>query len=411
MNFSRISTFSWRYFKAKKSTNAINIISWVSVSAIIVGTASLIIILSAFNGFESLVKSLYSSYYADIKIRPIKGKVLVLPEDQFHLIKNISGVQAVSLGIEEKALLQNESLQTIVNLKGVDSQYAKVSGVSGQLYRGSFNTGTSEKPGLVLGVGVEQALGIVSDRALFPISVYLPKKGILLPTNPLEALSVASAYPKGSFAIQSEFDNKFVFTDLGFMKAYLNYSADEYSYLELSVANYNNVSEIKKSIGHVLGEGYLIEDRYEQNKTLYATIRLEKFAIYGIFSIILIVAAFNMIGALSMLVLEKKKDIQILQAMGADSGVIRKIFLAEGVLLAFIGAASGIVLALLIYYLQVTYKLVPLQGASFLIDYYPVKLVATDFIAVVSTVFLIGITASWFPAARAAKQGIIELHS
>ena len=297
MNFSRISTFSWRYFKAKKSTNAINIISWVSVSAIIVGTASLIIILSAFNGFESLVKSLYSSYYADIKIRPAKGKVLVLSEAQFHLITNEPGVQAVSLGIEEKALLQNESLQTIVNLKGVDSQYAKVSGVSGQLYRGNFNTGTSEKPGLVLGVGVEQALGIVSDRTLFPISVYLPKKGILLPTNPLEALSVASAYPRGSFAIQSEFDNKFVFTDLGFMKSYLNYSADEYSYVELSVVNYNKVAEIKKSIGNVLGAGYLIEDRYEQNKTLYATIRLEKFAIYGIFSLILIVAAFNMIGS------------------------------------------------------------------------------------------------------------------
>ena len=147
-----------------------------------------------------------------------------------------------------------------------------------------------------------------------------------------------------------------------------------------------------------------MEDRYEQNRSLYSTIRLEKLAIYGIFSLILIVAAFNMIGALSMLVLEKKKDIQILQAMGASQSMIRKIFLSEGLLLAFVGNGGGVLIALILYYLQINYKLVPLEGASFVIDYYPVKLVLGDFIAVITTVFVIGIFASWFPAARAAKE-------
>ena len=404
MNFSTVLKFSWRYFKAKKSTNAINIIAWVSVSAIMVGSASLIIILSAFNGFESLVKSLYGSYYADVKISPAKGKVFSLTEAQLNKINAVEGVNYLSKGVEEKALIQNESLQTIVVIKGVDSAYSKVSGVHEKMYRGQFNVGSPEKPGMVMGVGVEQALGVVSDRTIFPVSVYLPKKGTGQSLNPLDALGMASVNPTGSFAIQSEFDNKYVFTDIGFLKTYLNYAEDEFSYLELSVNDYGNVDEVKNKILALLGSGFVVENRYEQNKALYNTIRLEKLAIYGIFSMILIVATFNMIGALSMLVLEKKKDIQILQAMGASKKTIHRIFLTEGILLAFVGNGGGVLIALTLYYLQINYKLVPLEGASFVIDYYPVKLVLADFIAVISTVFVIGILASWFPAARAAKE-------
>ena len=190
----------------------------------------------------------------------------------------------------------------------------------------------------------------------------------------------------------------------------MNYNQNEYSYVELGLVDYKQVAEVKKGLKSLLGSSFLIEDRYEQNRSLYATIRLEKFAIYAIFSLILIVAAFNMVGALSMLVLEKQKDIQILQAMGAARGMIRKIFLAEGLLLAFIGTFGGVLISLLLYYLQINYKLVPLEGASFVIDYYPVKLVLGDFVAVVSTVFIIGILASWVPSARAARQ-TFDLHS
>ena len=410
MKISIILKFSWRYFKAKKSTNAINIISWVSVSAIMVGSASLIIILSAFNGFESLVKSLYGSYYADIKVRPSTGKVLFLNESQLKKIRGLEGVKNISRGVEEKALLQNESLQTIVIIKGIDSEYTRVASGQEKMYHGQFNVGNQEKPGLVMGVGVEQALGVTSDRTMFPVSVYLPKKGTSLSVNPLDALGLATAYPMGSFAIQSEFDNKYVLTDLDFLKTYLNYNADEFNYLEIKVSDYSKVAEVKKNISSLLGSGFVVEDRYEQNRSLYSTIRLEKLAIYGIFSLILIVAAFNMIGALSMLVLEKKKDIQILQAMGASQSVIRKIFLSEGLLLAFVGNGGGVLFALILYYLQINYKLVPLEGASFVIDYYPVKLVLGDFVAVITTVFIIGILASWFPAARAAKESY-QLHS
>ncbi len=410
MRFKPILTFSWRYFKAKKSTNAINVISWVSVSAIVVGTASLLIILSAFNGFEDLVKTLYASYYADLKGSPAKGKVLILEPAKLKQLRTIDGISLISTGVEEKALLQNGSLQTIVNIRGVDTNFIHLSGIREKMYHGKFDLGLTEKPGVVLGVGVEQALGLMSDRSVYPVSIYIPRKGQTASLDPLSALGMGIVYPTGSFAIQSEFDNKYAFTDINFLKTYLNYGTDEYSAVEFKLGPGSNIENIKYQIRQVLGEGIVLGDRYEQNRTLYKTIKMEKLAIYGIFTLILLVAAFNMVGSLSMLVLEKRKDIQVLMAMGADTSVIKKIFLAEGVLLGVIGTVGGVAFALLLYYLQVTYKLVPLQGASFLIDYYPVKIVYSDFILVTTTVFCIAIGASWIPASKASKE-VFELRN
>jgi lipoprotein-releasing system permease protein len=397
-------TFAWRYFKAKKTTNAINVIAWVSVTAITVGTAALIIILSAFNGFESLVKSLYSSFYSDIRIEPVTGKTMVLTDQQLNAMHEIHGLKAVTRLAEEKALLQNGEFQTVVYLKGVDSDYGKVAGVPANIVRGNFDLGNADSPRVVMGVGIENAIGVFTDRAILPLTIYLPKKGANDLSNPLEALSVGLVRTSGSFAIQQEFDNKYVLTNLDFARQYLNFSDDEYSAVEISVESQDQVQMVKQGLVNLLGNKVKVLDRYEQNKTLYSTIRLEKWAIYGIFTLILLVAAFNMVGALTMLVLEKQKDIQVLQAMGASRPMIRKIFLTEGLVLAGIGATLGILLAVTLYYLQINYKLVPLQGESFLIDYYPVKLVAGDFLLVTLTVILIGLLASWFPASRAAKQ-------
>jgi lipoprotein-releasing system permease protein len=397
-------TFAWRYFKAKKSTNAINIISWVSVTAIIVGTASLIIILSVFNGFENLVKSLYSSFYTDLRIAPAKGKTLLLSSEQVEMIRGSKGIRNISLVAEEKALLQNGDFQAIVFVKGVDENYIHVSGVADKMIKGKFEIGNVDAPGAVMGVGIENAIGVLSDRSILPLTLYLPKKGVKDFSNPLESLSQGQLVPSGSFAIQQDFDNKYLITNLEFMKLYVGLADNEYSAVEIALDDASEENAIQKNLQQKLGDRYIVQTRYEQNKTLYSTIQLEKWAIYGIFSLILLVAAFNMIGALTMLVLEKKKDIQVLQAMGADRSVIRRIFLTEGIVLALIGAGAGIVIALLLYFIQVTYKIVPIEGSSFLINYYPVKLVPSDFVLVLATVFIIGLLASWVPALRASRQ-------
>ena len=397
-------TFAWRYFKAKKSTNAINIIAWVSVTAIAFATAALLVLWSAFNGFEGLVKSLYSTFYTDLKVTAASGKTIVLTPAQIAKLNKLNNVRNLSLVAEEKALLQNRDYQAIIELKGVDSNYTRVTTVEQSLVRGKFLLGDAENPGAVMGVGIENAVAILSDRAIGALTIYLPKKGVDDMSNPLASFNEGKIIPNGAFAIQQDFDNKYVLTNLDFVRQHMGFKPDEYTAVEIAITNTDKEKITKNEVQQFLGPDYLVQTRYEQNSSLYNVMRLEKYAIFGIFILVLVVAAFNMIGALSMLVLEKQKDIQILQSMGATRSWIQKVFLTEGIMLAAIGAGIGIIMALLICFLQLQFKLIPLEGTSFVIDYYPVKLVFTDFVIVAVTVFIIATTASWLPSKRAASQ-------
>jgi lipoprotein-releasing system permease protein len=399
--------FAWRYFKAKKSTNAINIISWVSVLAIAVGTASLIILLSVFNGFEDIVKSLYADFYTDLKIIPASGKTITVSEQQMEKLKAYPSIQAFSFVMEEKALLQNGDLQTIVYLKGVDSQYRHVAGVAGKMVKGNFSIGTSDKPAAVMGSGIENAVGVESDRSLLPLTVYLPRRGININvTDPLQSLSAENINSAGTFVIQQDFDNKYVITNLDFVKRMLGLKPDEFGGIEIRLKDEKEDKAVQEALASVFGKDYVIQTRYEQNRSLYTVMQVEKWVIYALLSLILVVAAFTMIGALTMLVLEKQKDIQVLKALGANNNLLQKIFLSEGVLLATVGGAIGVLLALLTCWLQVNFKLVKLEGSSFLIDYYPVKMVGSDLLLVLLTVFIVAWIASWFPSRKAALQAI-----
>lgn len=396
--------FAWRYFKAKKSTNAINIIAWISIVAMVFGTTALILVLSVFNGFEGLVKSLYSSFYTDLKIFPDQGKMITLTEEQVNKIRAIKEIKGFSMIAEEKALLQNGEFQSMVSLKGVDDKYSEVSGVAASLVKGNFETGTEFNPSLILGAGIESALGVEADRNLLPLIVYLPRKTDKVLFDAFENISADTITTSGTFVIQQDFDNKYAVTNLEFVKRMLGMQANEYSAVEIALINESVTKKVQAELKQILGENYSIQSRYEQNRGLYAIMQAEKWVIYAVLCLILIVAAFNMIGALTMLVLEKEKDISILHALGGDSGFIQKIFLSEGLLLAFIGGGVGMLLALVIAWLQINFKLIPLQGGSFLIDYFPVKIQVQDFLLVGATVFFIALMASWMPARKAAMQ-------
>ena len=403
MNF----LFAWRYFKAKKSTNAINVISWISIVAIIIGTASLILVLSVFNGFEDLVKSLYSSFYPDMKITPASGKILTLTPEQLRKLKSISGVENISLVVEEKALLRNGDNQSIITLKGVDENYTKVTNVKDHMVKGEFNTGTPQAALLVLGAGIENAVGVQSDRNLFPLSIYLPRKGEVSLTDPFRSLSVDTINTAGAFLIQQDFDNRYAITNIGFVKSMLAMDENSYGGAEVAVRPETDVDEVQERIKKTLGAGYVVQNRFEQNASLYSVMQVENWMIYAILSLILVVAAFNMIGALTMLVLEKKQDIGVLHALGADRSFIQKIFLNSGVLLAAIGGGVGMLLAYLIGKAQTRFHLIPLQGNTFMVDYFPVKMVYSDFLLVSVTVLVIALIASWIPARKAALQQFI----
>jgi lipoprotein-releasing system permease protein len=301
-------------------------------------------------------------------------------------------------------MLRNGEYQVFVQVKGVDVHYPDVSGLPGKLIRGSYGTGTAGQPRVVLGAGVENAIGVLSDRSLSSLTLYMPRAGITDLTDPMAALSQGEVMPVGSFAIQPEFDNKVIVTDIDYVRRHMGLSDGYCSAYEVSLKKGVDTEELKRSLSGMMGDGYRVLDRYEQNRSLYATIRLEKWAIYAIFSLILLVAAFNMIGSLSMLVLEKRKDIQVLGAMGAEPRLVRGIFLTEGLLLAVIGTAIGMVLALTLCLLQQYYGIVALEGRTFLIDRYPVDLRFQDFLLVGGTALGIGLIASWFPASGSARH-------
>lgn len=400
--------FAWRYFKAKKSANAINIISWVTVGVITFAIACQILVLSVFNGFEGLVKSLYASFYPDIKILPARGKTFTLTPVQLSSIKQQPGINAVSLIAEDKALLQNEDLQTIVYLKGVDSNYTSVTEVAAKTYQGSFNIGTAEEPGLIVGAGIQNAAAVNVDPAFKPsvLSLILPRKGKVTVNDPMQSISEGAVKATGVFAIQQDFDNKYAITNIDFVKQQMGFAADEYSGLEIKINSKDNAVAIQAKLLSLLGSGYVVQTKFQQNANLYNTMRSEKWIINAVFTLIFVLTAFNMVSALSMLVMEKQKDISVLQSMGASKNVILKIFLTEGLLLAAIGTVAGILLALLICFFQINFKWIKLPGGSFLIDYFPVQLLAIDFVLVGLTTGVIAFLASWLPAKKAARQAI-----
>ena len=398
--------FAWRYFKAKKSANAINIIAWVTTTVIAFATCCQLLVLSVFNGFEGLVKSLYSSFYSDIRIIPAAGKTFKLTSAQIESIAKMPFNAGMAMIAEEKSLLQNGESQTVISLKGVDKNYKNISGVITHISSGNFDIGSLDTPKLVVGYGVQNAGSINLSEAFPPsvVTLILPKK--TKEAVAADAMSEGNATAAGVFTIQQEIDNQYALTNIDFVKQQMGFETDEYSAAEIKIALKADDQNAQETIQKFLGAAYKVQTRYEQNANLYSTMRLEKWAIYAVLTLILIIAAFNMVSALTMLILEKRKDISILLSMGTTKVGIRKIFLTEGLLLGIIGAASGIILALLICLLQMKFHIIKIRGGSFLIDYFPVKLIGTDFLMVAGTAVSIAFLASWFPARKAAKQRI-----
>jgi lipoprotein-releasing system permease protein len=410
--------FAWRYFKAKKTTNAINIIAWISIGGIMIVTMVMVSVLSIFNGFEGLVKSLYSTFYPDIKVSPVSGKTIVITAEQLEKIRGLSGVKSVSMVIEEKALMQTKTMsfregdegdeenenQTVMYLKGVDDQYRYVTGLSGSLIKGDYDLGDTTHPMLIIGSGLERALGISADNHLDPLIIYIPRRTESETFDPVEGISGDTIRVASAFVIQQEFDNKYGITNIDFLRHAMKLPADQYSGAEIALKNADNEEQVVKELKQLLGPQYVVQNKYQQNQSLYSVMNLERWAIYGVACLILIVGAFTMIGALTMLVLEKQKDIHVLHALGGNRRFIQRVFLAEGMLLALIGGGSGMLLALILAVLQMKFHLVPLSGGSFLIDYYPVKLKLTDFLLVGATVFVITFIASWLPSRKAVVR-------
>ncbi len=371
--------------------------------AIMVSTAALIVVLSVFNGFEGLVQNLYGDFYADLKIVPASGKYITVDSSLVQKVKSTEGVKELSFVVEEKAVLVNGDYQTIAFLKGVDKNYNGVNKLDHYITYGKYELGTADAPAIIAGSGVANAVGADPQSPLSDLVIYLPNRKAKS-FNSLDAMHSFQVKPSGIFSVQQEFDDKYAFTNLAFMQYMLDLDANQYSAIEISATNRDEINDIQKQLRDKVGKNFIVQTRYQQNQSLFTVMEIEKWVIYGILSLILLVAAFNMIGALTMLVLEKEKDIAVLKAMGASENRIKNIFLGEGFLLAGVGGVLGMIVAYIICFLQIKYKLIKLEGGTFIIDYYPVKMMLHDFLLVALTIFIIAVIASFIPAKKAAGQ-------
>ncbi|HEY0297733.1 MAG TPA: FtsX-like permease family protein [Arachidicoccus sp.] len=400
MNF----LFAWRYFKAKKSTNVINIIAWISIIAIAVGSAALILVLSVFNGFEGLVKSMYGDFYSDLRVSAVQGKYIEPSAVQLQKLHQIKSVKNFSLTLEEKALLINGAYQSVVYLKGVDSNYRNVVSVYKHIVEdGKYDLGTKDDPSIVLGSGVANTIGAYS-LSTQPLTIFFPNRNSNDFSNLQNATYSFNINESGVFKIQEDFDSKYAFTNTDFIRYMVDLPGNEYTAVELKIDSSTNAERVQKQVAAVFGKDCQVQTRFQQNQSLFSVMQMEKWIIYIILSIILVIAAFNMVGALTMLVLEKRKDIAVLKALGASSGFIQKIFLNEGFLLAGIGGVAGMFIAYVVCYVQQKYHLIKLEGGSFVVDYYPVTMRLSDFLMVGATIFVVAVFASWIPARKAAVK-------
>jgi len=394
--------FAWRYFRGKYSFQAIQLIAWVSVFAIAIGTAALITILSVSNGFSEIVNGLYSDFYADLRVVPSTTKFVKLTQAQLSSVRQIPGVHYATGIVENKAILVRDENQTVVFVKGVDSNYIHINKVNQYLKRGAFSLGNLDSPKLVIGIGVEENLLLYNAELGTQLElIAVGRSGKSL--RSMDQLNHLVAVQSGAFSVQQEFDAQYVFTSNQFAQYLFDLDSNQYSGVELSI-DLNKEKSIVTAIQDILGPGFLVQNKYQQNADLYKIMQIEKWIIFAILSLIMVVASFNLVGALTMLVLEKQKDIHVLHAMGATAGTIQKIFLSLSIVMAMTGAFIGGLIASCLIFLQTQFHFIRLQGVSFIIDYYPVKAIWTDYLAVISLVVLIALVAGWVPAKKAAGR-------
>jgi lipoprotein-releasing system permease protein len=392
-----------RYLLAKKSRNAINIISAVSVAGVAVGTMALIIVLSVFNGLETMVSAIFNTFDPDIKITAAEGKTFIADTSRLKLLAKVEGLSCYSLTIEENALLKYGERQFIATIKGVDDNYAMVTDIDSSMWEGDFVLKSDRgRPYAIPGIGVAQYLGI-RVNFITPLNIFVPRKTGSSTLNAENAFVKKFIFPSGIFEVEKEYDSKYVYIPIEFARELTEIEYGVTS-VEIKFTEKADPRIVQKKISKIFGKGFIVQNRYEQQEIFYKVMRSERLAIFFILTLILIIASFNIIGSLTMLIIEKERDIEILKSLGANRDLIRKIFIFEGWLISIVGAITGIILGYTICWIQQTFGLVKLQSETLIMDSYPVVMKIKDFIIVPVTVLLIGYWAAWYPVRFLTKN-------
>ncbi len=399
MRLSYTMLIAWRYILGKKSFQAINIITGISMFGISIGAAALLLILSVFNGFEDLLKSLYNAIYTDLKIYPIEGKYFTPDSAELATIKAWPEIQALSLTLEETALLDYQGSQDICTLKGVDDSFRKVTDIDSVLLDGDFTLHQGDVSMAILGAGLASRLNVNFQNPYESLSIFMPNRKQRGPLD--KAFTEKYAFPVGRFSIKQDYDYQYVFVSLDFIRSLVD-SPDAATGIEIRLNPGADSEKVKAKLLALFKTPVNVKNKDEQNAAFFKLMNIEKWISFAVVSLTLIIVSFNLVSALWMIVLDKKKDISILQSMGSSPADVRKIFMRSGWMICFLGLVIGIVLAVGFYLLQKQFGIVPIPE-GFVVDSYPIELRWIDLLIVGITVFIIGTLAAWLPARKASR--------
>ncbi len=407
------SFIAQRYLLAKKSHNLINIVTWISIISVCVATFAMIFVLSVFNGFNVVISDMIHQFSPDLNISSVKGKTINLNDFPLDKLKEIDGVDYVFPTITEDVLFKNSNKQQIGQVKGVPDDYNKISRVRGTILNDStFNIRYNDINFGIPGAGMAYFLGINVYQPYSSIQVYVPKRGNASSFNIENSFNSSKLIVTKVFSSQQEVDEKLVLAPLNWLSDLMEYEnivTDVEVFINdksLKANGKRQLARIKKEIKDILGEDYKVYDQYEQQETLYKMMKAEKMAVYLILTFILIMATFNVIGTLSMLIIDKRKDISLLKAMGADKTLIKKIFINEGLLISVVGGILGLMLGIAAVLIQQHFGIIRLGNGdgNYIIDAYPVALQLTDVILAFITIAVIGSIASFFTATKSIEK-------
>lgn len=393
---------AWRYLFAKKQYNAIHIISGISAAAIGVVTAAMVCVLSIMNGFGVIVEQMFSQFDPDIRIEAVNGKSFNDSGSKFESLRQLDGIELISQRIEETALLQFEGKQMPVRLYGVDSTFATLTHIEEIITGGHYEVHDGAFDRAVLGQGLAWHIGI-GAQFINPLYLYVPKRTEKVNMlRPDQAFNEEACFIAGTFAVQqAKYDDEVMLVDIDLTRRLLEYEETEVSSLLIKVQSTSHIKHVEKEVQHLLGDKYKVLNRYEQQADFFRILRVEKLLTTLLLVFILLIASFNIIGSLSMLIIDKQSDIQTLSHLGANSSLIRRIFLFEGWLISTIGAMIGLVIGLAICLIQEHVGILKLgSGTEYIISAYPVAVQAADIFLVAVVVLCLGFLAAWIPAKR-----------
>lgn len=391
---------AWRYLFSKKKHNIINVISIVSLLGIMVSAAALIIVLSVFNGMQGMIGGWFNAFNPDFEITIKEGKSFAVDSFPKEQIAQLPEVKHVSEIVSDMVLATYDDRQELIRLKGVDRTYSTRNDYGKMLIDGTFDLWRGEQPCAVLGTIIAGKF-IIQLNNYDLVKLYYPKRTKKNLANPAEAFNTLYLYPTGVFCTNTSYDEDYVFCPIEFARELMRYEG-EVTAIEVQLHDHVNVDKCQDNIKKIAGPEFNVRNKYEQEESLFKTMKSERMVTFVILAFILLVAAFNIIGSLGMLIMEKQNDTNTLRTMGASNALIQRIFLYEGLSTSLLGGLLGLLLGSIICILQQTLHIVKLggQGSNYIISYYPVDMHATDFLLVLATILVISLITSIIPAKK-----------